>query len=152
MVTPAGQVLVYTGFFNAITNEDELAAGLGHEVSHVVAAHGIESFSARILKTCILAPFFPVFAGASIGVWQCQILAIPMLAVGGLIVAALSRNREKEADYIGMLIASEAGFNPMGAISLWNNMEIARKEQKKANPALRLRSEFLSSHPHVSLC
>jgi hypothetical protein len=41
-VVPGGKVVVYTGLLRLISGEDELAAVLAHEVSHVLARHAAE--------------------------------------------------------------------------------------------------------------
>jgi len=50
-----------------------------------------------------------------------------------------SRRQEKEADIVGVLIMMRAGYNPEGAIRLWEQMV---KEFKGKEPP-----EWLSDHP-----
>jgi hypothetical protein len=40
-VLPGGKVVVYTGLLRLLSNEDELAGVLAHEVAHVVARHAV---------------------------------------------------------------------------------------------------------------
>ncbi len=49
-----------------------------------------------------------------------------------------SRKCETEADYIGLLLMSQACFDPLEAINVWKRMDRA---QKIAPP------QFLSTHP-----
>ena len=91
-VLPTGQVLVFSGLFNAITSDDELAAVLGHEISHVIAGHLMEKLSSDPLSNLILAPSFPVSAGAFIGVLELMVIALPPAAIAVNIAMALSRN------------------------------------------------------------
>src|SRR6266511_2063305 len=50
-----------------------------------------------------------------------------------------SRKCEVEADYIGLLLMSQACYNPEEAARMWERMSIA---QKNAPP------QFLSTHPN----
>ena len=50
-----------------------------------------------------------------------------------------SRSHESEADYIGILLAAEAGYDPRESMRLWERLEQASSGQ--AQPG------FLSTHP-----
>jgi predicted Zn-dependent protease len=55
------------------------------------------------------------------------------------VLLPFSRAHESEADYIGILLAAEAGFDPREAIRLWERMEQASRGQSPP--------QFLSTHP-----
>ena len=54
------------------------------------------------------------------------------------VLLPFSRAHESEADYIGLLLAAQAGFDPREAVRVWERME----QVSKGHPA-----EFLSTHP-----
>lgn len=107
---PGGKLLVYTGLFPVAKNEAGLAAVLAHEMVHVLARHSAEQMTHDILR---------VTRGRE--EW------LPF-----------SRQYEAEADYIGLLLTAEAGYDPVEAILMWERM---RQSGDEPPP------EFLSTHP-----
>jgi len=130
---PGGKIAVYTGIFPEAKNENGLAAIIGHEVVHALARHGAERISqhtATNLGVQIASIAFDLKPLA-------QSLATQALGIGVLL--PFSRSHETEADYIGLLLATEAGYDPREAVLLWQRMA----ESSKGAPP-----EFLSTHPN----
>ena len=137
---PGGKIAVYTGIFPVAKTEAGLAAVLGHEVTHALARHGAERMSqgqAASIGVQVLA------AAAGIGTGNAALGQATMAALGaGAQVGVLlpfSRKHESEADYIGILLAADAGYDPQESVHLWERME---KMSGGGGP-----SEFLSTHP-----
>jgi len=133
---PGGKIAVYTGIFPIAKNEAGLAAILGHEVVHALARHGAERMSQGLLAQAAVV-------AASVGAAsQGFDPKIAQLAGGALanygFILPYSRKHESEADYIGLLLAAEAGYDPQEAIHIWERMEAAGGRQPP---------EFLSTHP-----
>jgi predicted Zn-dependent protease len=136
---PGGKIAVYTGIFPVAENESGLAAIIGHEVVHALARHGSERMSQGVLAQIGLV-------GASIAM-QTQGFnpvtsqaAMSALGVGTQVGVLLpfSRAHESEADYIGLLLAGDAGYDPQEAVRVWQRMQQSSGKQPQ---------EFLSTHP-----
>ena len=134
---PGGKIAVYTGIFPVAKNEAGLAAILGHEVTHALARHGGERMSQGIAAQVAVVGL--TLGAASQGINpQIAELAGGALANFGLILP-YSRKHESEADYIGLLLAADAGYDPQEAVRVWQRMQ----EMSKSQPP-----EFLSTHPN----
>lgn len=128
-----GRMAVYTGLFNKLKlTDDEFAQIMGHEISHALANHTAERMS-RAMAT-------------SLGVVAVGVAAdnhgAAMLGAAAAAKVALelpnSRTAELEADNLGMRLATQAGYEPDAAVTLWQKMA---KAGGSAPP------EFLSTHP-----
>ena len=129
---PGGKIAVYTGIFPEAKNENGLAAIMGHEVVHALARHGAERTSQRLAADLSMQITSQALGMSRVG----SSLAMQALGVG--ILLPFSRSHESEADYIGLLLAAEAGYDPREAVLLWQRMA----EASKGAPP-----EFLSTHP-----
>jgi predicted Zn-dependent protease len=137
---PGGKMAVYTGIFPMAKTEAGLAAVMGHEVVHALARHGAERMSQGQVTNTLLQ-----VAGAAIGMsggnpmlGQATMAALGAGAQVGVLLP-FSRKHESEADYVGILLAAEAGYDPREAVVLWERMGQATGG---GGP-----SEFLSTHP-----
>ena len=129
---PGGKIAVYTGIFPEAKNENGLAAIMGHEIVHALARHGAERVSQHTAVNVGMQ-----VAAATLGMKPiAQSLAMQALGIGVLL--PFSRSHESEADYIGLLLAADAGYDPREAVLLWKRMG----ESSKDSPP-----EFLSTHP-----
>lgn len=137
---PGGKIAVYTGIFSVARTEAGLAAVMGHEVVHALARHGAERMSQGQLTNAALQ-VAGAAAGAGGGGGLMSQAAMAALGVGAQVGVLLpfSRKHESEADYIGILLAADAGYDPRESVHLWERME---QHSGGGAPA-----EFLSTHP-----
>lgn len=127
-----GKIAVFSGFLRQVKpTDDELAAVIGHEVSHALREHVREQISTQQSMGAI-----SVLAGILLKSKEAMQNTHRILNVGyGL---KYSRKAEVEADSMGVELAARAGYNPRAAISLW---------QKMARIGGGRPPEFLSTHP-----
>ena len=137
---PGGKIAVYTGIFSVARTEAGLAAVMGHEVVHALARHGAERMSQGQLTQAALQ-VAGAAAGAGGGGGLMSQAAMAALGVGAQVGVLLpfSRKHESEADYIGILLAADAGYDPRESVGLWERMA---QVSGGGGPA-----EFMSTHP-----
>jgi metalloendopeptidase OMA1, mitochondrial len=136
---PGGKIAVYTGIFPMAHNDAGLAAILGHEVVHALAQHASERMSQEVLAQVGLtaAAVSLGASGAGPAVGEATMAALGLGARVGVLLP-YSRTHESEADSIGLLLSSAAGYNPQEAVRVWQRMQ----QQSQGAP-----SEILSTHP-----
>jgi len=137
---PGGKIAVYTGIFPVAKTEAGLAAVLGHEVTHALARHGAERMSQGQLTNVTLQVLGTAVgtAGDNAMLGQAAMAALGAGVQVGVLLP-FSRKHESEADYIGILLAADAGYDPRESVHLWERME---QVSGGKGP-----SEFLSTHP-----
>jgi predicted Zn-dependent protease len=136
---PGGKIAVYTGILPIAKNEAGLAAILGHEVTHALARHGAERMSQGLVAQLLLTGADVALAGGGAGAGT-RLAVMQALGLGAQVGVLLpfGREHESEADYIGLLLAAQAGYDPREAVHVWERMERAGGAQPP---------EFLSTHP-----
>jgi predicted Zn-dependent protease len=135
---PGGKVVVYTGLLPVTQNETALAVVMGHEIAHAIARHGNERMSEALLVGLggmVLEEALKEKKETT------QLLFLGLYVVGTKLALALpnSRMQESEADKLGLIFMSMAGYNPEEAIPFWQRMAASNKGGKLP--------EFLSTHP-----
>jgi len=132
---PGGKIVVYSALFQFTANDAELAAVISHEVAHAVARHGGERMSMEKLKD-----------------WAGTIISLGFDGIGGTIaesafglgaeygaILPYGREHEYEADRIGLILMTKAGYNPYSAISFWQKFAALSDTNEF--------QEFFSTHP-----
>jgi predicted Zn-dependent protease len=118
---PGGKVGVHTGLMKVAQNEDQLAAVIGHELSHVTYQHGGQRVSQQMALEGA-GQAVQMYTGRNGAPRNPYIEAA--IGLGGQLGVLLpfSRKHESQADKEGQLLMARAGYNPMEASNLWQNM------------------------------
>lgn len=138
VVLPGGKVFVNTGLFKYAANESELAVVVAHEVAHALESHGIEG-AQRAQNASLLGAVLQIgmgIAGVDPNIAQLANQAYDHGASLGYI-KPYSREKESEADSIGLMLMAKAGYNPRAALTFWD----------KFGKAGQGTPEYLSTHP-----
>ena len=136
---PGGKIAVYTGLLKITKNINGLAAVMGHEVAHAVAKHSVERAS-QALTVNLGTTVADIFLGGAINRTRNTIgqnTGMDIFRIG--IFNPFGRKQETEADYLGLIFSSLAGYDIRESVKLWQRM--ADKKKGKEPPV------FLSTHP-----
>ncbi len=136
---PGGKIAFYTGMLDMTKNDDGLAAVMGHEIAHAVAKHSVERASRGVLLNTGTA-IIDIATGGKIS----QVNRTTGMDTVGLIsqigiMNPFNRKQESEADYLGLIFASLAGYDIRETVKVWERMRDANKGKQPP--------EFMSTHP-----
>jgi predicted Zn-dependent protease len=133
---PGGYIFVHTGLIGIAAEEDEFAGALAHEIAHVAARHLTCRETKAQLANIGTIPLSILLGGwAGVAARQAAGAAIPMTFL------SFSRHDESEADFLGVQYMWAAGYDPTGAISMFEKLETLQRTQPNAV------SKLLSTHP-----
>ena len=136
---PGGKIAIYTGILKITKNKNGLAAVMGHEIAHAVAKHSVERAS-RALVLNIGTTALDIFSGGAVSRTSraTGVDVAGMLRTFG-IDNPFGRKQEGEADYLGLIFSSLAGYDIRESVKIWERMKASRKGN--AIP------EWMSTHP-----
>jgi len=139
---PGGKIAVYSGILEVTKNKHGLAAVMGHEIAHAVAKHSVERAS-RSMVINIGTQIADIASGGKIsGASRAAGVDIAgMLAHFG-INNPFNRKQESEADYLGLIFSSLAGFDIRETGKVWERMKEINKGKEPP--------EWMSTHPSTS--
>ena len=136
---PGGKIAVYTGILKVTQNDNALAAVMGHEIAHAVARHSIERAS-QSLTINLGTQVADIFLGGAINRARNTVGKASGMDIFQLgIFNPFGRKQETEADYLGLIFASLAGYDIRESVKLWERMAKANKGKEPP--------QFLSTHP-----
>lgn len=135
---PGGKIVVYEGLLPITQNESALAIVLGHEIAHAVAKHSAEQLSSQIRSQYGSKILGAVLTSTGVSSTTSAV-AQNVFGLGSKFSSLhYSRKNESEADYMGLIFAAMAGYDPNVATNFWQRMAAS---SSNTTPA------FLSDHP-----
>ena len=133
---PGGKIAFYSGILPIAKNDDGIASIMGHEIAHAVARHSAERASRSILMDAGTYALQRFVLGASLTGYS-RDLYNQLRQLG--LELPFSRSQESEADYLGLIFMSLAGYNIEESYKVWERM---KEDMGGKGPA-----EFWSTHP-----
>jgi predicted Zn-dependent protease len=139
---PGGVVALHSGLILAAEDEHEVAGVLAHEIAHVTQLHIFRTLQNAESMTIPIAlgMLALVLAGGGSGD------AISGALAGGAamqqqMLINFTRANEAEADRLGILTLSQAGYDPIGMAEFFERINRINRPSGEAPP------EFLRTHP-----
>ncbi|HUA57976.1 MAG TPA: M48 family metallopeptidase [Verrucomicrobiae bacterium] len=133
---PGGYVFVYTGLIKLASEEDEFAGALAHEIAHVAARHmTCRASEQQLARAAGIVPSILLGGLGGLAVRQATDAAIPAT------FRTFSRHDELEADYLGVQYMYAAGYDPTGAVSIFEKLDALQKTKPGAV------ARVLATHP-----
>ena len=141
---PGGKVAVNRGLLTELSSESELAAVLGHEITHAAARHGAKAQErGTLLQVGMVAAQVGMAASNVNG--NLGNFALQGAGLGAqLVQMKFGRDQESEADHYGMVYMKRAGFDLAGAVTLQETFVRLANEKGKNQSWLE---GLFASHP-----
>ena len=130
--TNGKKIVVTSGLWNKLDTNDERAFVIGHELSHDVLNHIGKTQTRRVGLSIVNSLLSRYTGNSGLGNLAAQ------LGVGA-IDKKYSRDYEYQADDLGVQLMSKAGFQPCGALNVFDVLS--------ANTTKSRVPEFLQDHP-----
>ena len=130
---PGGYIYINSGLI-AMTNDDELACVIGHEIGHVAARHIAKKLQTQLGYDILMGI---ALQNANVSQMQ-QVIGVTF----NLVELGYSREDELLADRLGAKYAYKAGYDPYAMVSFLKKLN--EKDKNSMGPV------FLRSHPYTS--
>jgi len=135
---PNGRIYVNVGILASCEDEAQLAALLGHEMTHVINRHSLRQFRSIINKSAFYSAVempAAVFGGLG-GVLLTQLAVVSS-------IYGYSQENEYEADRLGFEMMQKSGYDVREAPKLFEGLDVFIKDEDVKQPF------FFSTHPGV---
>ncbi|MCP4291656.1 MAG: M48 family metalloprotease [bacterium] len=112
---PGGLILISRGMVDLCNSEDELAAVLAHEISHVVQKHGLKAIKKSRLTsalTILATEGARTFGGSDLKQLVTDYEGSIDDITSTLVISGYSRGQEEEADRTAIVIMERVGYDP----------------------------------------
>ena len=141
MVYAGRKNAVYTNF-KLTKNLDALSVVMGHEIAHAVAKHSIEGQSQAVTIN-LGTQVADIFLGGAINRTRNTVgqnTGLDIFKIG--LLNPFGRKQETEADYLGLIFSSLAGYDIRESVKFGRGCKIKKGKEPP---------QFLSTHPVVKI-
>jgi predicted Zn-dependent protease len=140
---PGGYIFVTTGLVALAVNEQEIAAVLSHEISHVTERHVAQMIEKS--KRVNIASMAAILAGILLGGGgkASEAVATTAMATAEALALKYTRENEVDADRKSLEYITKAGYDPNGMITFLNKIY---KTSLTSSPQI---PTYLSTHPAI---
>lgn len=138
---PGGYIGINYGLILATESESELSSVMAHEVAHITQRHHARAFESGSSNGAILAA---LIAAMILGAGNSEIGEAAFAATAaGMMQSQINftRANEKEADYMGIQMLANAGYDPLAMAAFFGRLEKESRLYGSSTP------EYLRSHP-----
>ena len=137
---PGGYVFVNDGLIKETASDDELAAVIAHEISHIAARHAVKQYESSLgLQIAQLATLVTRQSQAAQGIGIASQAA----------QLAYARDDELEADRLGVKYMKAAGFNPTAMLAFLEKLRTVNQDKVNYLPRGVVRPHYALTHPYV---
>ena len=124
---PNGAMVIWSGTLLRMENESQLAHLLGHEIAHYLHKDAVSQFHRMLASNGLVAILGVAASGVGMG-----LMGTPASMAALSARYAHTGSEEEHADQTGIGLATDAGYDPQAARSLWRN---ADPEYLRRHPA-----------------
>jgi predicted Zn-dependent protease len=131
---PGGKIFIHAGLISRAANSDEIAGVMAHEVAHAHAHHSVrqqqkgQAANYATLLGVLLSAINPVIGQAAVSAGMSQQLKY-------------QRDFEREADFLGIDYAKNAGYEPGAMLGMLRKIHAQQQLNPTAIPP------YFQSHP-----
>ncbi|QTA93255.1 M48 family metallopeptidase [Desulfonema magnum] len=143
--TPAGHIFIYSGLFEDMETEEELAGILAHEIAHVVCRHVSQKIerSSKIGLATLAGIAAGIFLGIGGAGAAANAVSVGTVAAGQSLSLAYSRDDERQADQLGLKYLARTGYSAAGLLTVLKKI---RNKQWFGSDVI---PTYLMTHPAV---
>jgi predicted Zn-dependent protease len=140
---PGGYIFITRGLLESMEDEAELAMVLSHEIAHVTALHGVQMIQKEMGQNA-LAILGTLGAAIVAGPEAMLMMANTASLFSSLYMLGYSRDRELEADQLGLQYLLRAGYDPRASL------RFLKKLESGDNKNLQGWDLYFRTHPPIS--
>lgn len=127
---PGGFIFVTRGLLESIDDEAELAMVLGHEIAHVTALHGVQMIQKEFGQNA-LTILGTIGAALAVGPEAMIMVANTAGLFSSLYLLGYSREKELEADNLGLQYLLRAGYDPQASLRFLKELQKMDNEKSE---------------------